>query len=128
MTAKSKNILTKEIVKNGVKYKYRYNVKTNEWSVKRTFVETGYIPIKRKPTAIRVKPRLRRAAFLYGPHLPVYGPQPAPPGYKPLPVYGPQPAPPGYKPPLPVYGPEPAPPGYVAPPPLYGPLRQNGTY
>ena len=113
MTAKSKNILTKEIVKNGVKYKYRYDIRTKEWSVKRTFVETGYIPIKRKPTAIRVKPRLRRAAFLYGPHLPVYGPQPAPPGYKP---------------PLPVYGPEPAPPGYVAPPPLFGPLRQNGTY
>ena len=87
---KGKKILTKEIVKNGVKYKYRYNVKTNEWSVKRTFVETGYIPIKRKPTAIRVKPRLRRAAFLYGPHLPVYGPQPAPPGYvAPPPLYGP---------------------------------------
>ena len=60
---KGKKILTKEIVKNGVKYKYRYNIRTKEWSVKRTFVDTGYVPIKRKPTAIRIKPPLRRAAF-----------------------------------------------------------------
>ena len=106
MTAKGKNFLTKELVKNGIKYKYRYNIKTNEWSVKRTFVETGYVPIKHKPTAIRVKPRLRRAAFLYGPQLP----------------------PAGYQAPLPEYGPHLPPPGYVAPPPLFGPLRQNGTY
>ena len=97
---KGKKILTKEIVKNGVKYKYRYNIRTKEWSVKRTFVDTGYVPIKRKPTAIRIKPPLRRAAFLYGPQLPQYGPELPPRGYV---------APP----PL---------------PPLYGPLRQNGTY
>ena len=87
---KGKKILTKEIVKNGVKYKYRYDIRTKEWSVKRTFVDTGYVPIKRKPTAIRIKPRLRRAAFLYGPQLPQYGPELPPRGYvAPPPLYGP---------------------------------------